>query len=228
MTEDRILENITQVRDYLNSRGYRVTHYRVNKAVDRNELKTRKGGGWTTASAEKWARSFATPPPDYSPDADTPSGDSDEDYGVSEAKARMQIKNLEEDHRRKSFENDKEIGRYTLTSTIKGELGARARAFRLGLERFGTEQGEHVAALFGGSSRAAQELARRLGFEGEGAAKAQVLIQDFCLERSTRFATLFLKKTEHFLDPYATGHWWTDEMRDAWEKYEEHHEHADL
>ena len=220
--EDRVLKNITQVRDYLVGEGYKATHYRVEKALERHELKPRRGGGFTTSAAMKWAQSFLTPAVNAHAEADAPSGESGEDYGVSEAKARMQIKNLEEDHRRKVFDNDRETGRYTLTETFTAELGARARAFRLGLERFGTEQAESVAEIFGGSAGAAKELAKRLGMEGEEAHKAQVLIQDFCLERSQRFASRWMERVEGFLDPYATGHWWTDDMRESWEQYQRH------
>lgn len=216
----KILQNYTQVRDYLIENGFKVNHYRVQKAAERNELPRRIGGGWTCHSAELWAKKFLVKQVDGSTECDSPSGN-DEDYGVSETKARMQIRNLEEDVKRKSFENDKELGRYTLTETITAELGARARAFRLLLERFGTEQADSVAEDFGGSAKAAQELARRLGFEDESAISAQVLIQDFCLERAQRFSSRWRDRVELMLDPYSTHHWWTDDMREAWKNYEE-------
>lgn len=221
---ERIFHNATQIRNYLNELGYRTNHYRVTKAVERNELVPRRGGGWSLRTVDTWALKFLSRKVDASPAASVPAAPLAEAAtgNVSEQKAMASTKNLLLDAERKAFEFAREKGRYTLTETIEAELGARARAFRLGLERYGIEQAEHVAADFGGSARTARELVRRLGIEGEDAARAQVIVQDYVLSRAQVFAARWRDKIEDLLDPYATGHWWTDAMREAWEAYCEH------
>ena len=48
-----------------------------------------------------------------------------------------------------------------------------------------------------------------------------MLIQDFLLSRAPQYAIFFAEAVERLLDSYATGRWWTDEMREAWTKLEE-------
>ena len=120
------------------------------------------------------------------------------------------------------------LGRLTRTTVIESELGERAKAFRLGLERFGLEQAEEVAALFGGGRRQAHELVRRLGFaEGEETERAIAVIIDFCLDRSGAFPRFFAGRVDAFLDPYSTSRWWTEDMAEAWELYQQH-QHEDI
>lgn len=218
-----VFENVTQIRDHLISRGYKTTHYRVQKALERNELVGRRGGGWTRRVVEAWARQWLTRRADGSPEMDAPAVPVPDGLpdSVSERKALAHTQNLLLDARRKQFEFDRERGRYTLTETVAAELGARARAFRLGLERFGHEQAESVAADFGGNAKSAGELARRLGLEGDAARQAQIIIQDFALSRAPLFVSRWMDRIELLLDSYATGHWWTDDMRADWERYEE-------
>lgn len=220
---EQVFENVTQIRDYLIGCGYKATHYRVQKAVERNELILRRGGGWTQRTVDAWALKWLAAKIDHAADQDRPAAPVAEVGSVSEQKNLAHTKNLLLDAERKEFEFAKERGQYTSTEIVNAELSARARAFRVGLERFGFEQAEAVAGDFGGHARAAKELARRLGLEGESAEKAQLLIQDFALSRAQLFTSHWLERIDLLLDPYATGHWWTTEMREAWEKYEAGH-----
>ena len=225
MNED-IFTNLKQIQNHLSGR-YRVTYYRIQKACERRELVERRGGGWTVRTVEQWARAFLTPLVDTSPDADAPSLSAEEQGigplgGVAEEKLRKQSRLLEIQARRQEMELLKAQGIYTKTEIIETELAARARAFRLGLERFGHESGRDVAVVFGATPKLARKLAERLGFSTEDdLQRAQVLIQDFLLSRAPQFAIFFSEAVEKLLDSYATGRWWTEEMREAWQKLEE-------
>lgn len=219
-SEERIFKNATQIRNYVNGLGYKTNHYRVTKAIDENELVRRKGGGWSQRVVDSWARCMFEPQVDESPALDAPVIP-DAGGSIAEQKGLATTQKILLDIKAKEFEFEKERGRYTLTETVTAELGARARAFRLGLERFGHEQAEAVAGDFGGSAKGARELARRLGFEDEEADRAQMLIQDFALSRTPLFVARWMDRVELFLDAYATDQWWTSEMREAWEKFEE-------
>ena len=144
---------------------------------------------------------------------------------VSEAKAAEQTALLAVQRKKSEMEYARLRGRLTETATVQDELAARAQAFRRGLERFGMEEAEAVAADFGASFRGAADLAARLGFEGEAAARAAVTIQNFVLSRAQIFSARWADRIEAFLDPYATGAWWTPAMREAWDRYERGLEH---
>ena len=107
-------------------------------------------------------------------------------------------------------------GRYTETATIGRELGLRAKAFRLSLEKFGHEQSPAVAAVFGGEREAALDLCAALGL-GEDKMPAVI---DWAQGRAPQFRALFEDRIADTLDAYATGHWWDEEMRLAWERFQ--------
>lgn len=225
--ESVILKNAHQIVQHLAGR-YRITHYRVTKAVERHELVQRRGGGWSVATVEQWARSMLSRQPDASPEADAPALPVQADgadvllpQSISEQKQREQAALLAVQRERAEMDLARERGQLCEARIVMDELATRAKAFRLGLERFGSEEAEAVAADFGGTARAAQDLAQRLGFEGEEAERAQVVIQNFILSRAQVFAAHWRDRVESFLDAYATGRWWTDEMRAAWAKLEE-------
>ena len=221
-----IFTNLKQIQDHLSER-YRVTYYRIQKACERRGLVERRGGGWTVRTVEQWARAFLVPLVDTSPDADAPSLSAEEQGtgplgSVAEEKLRQQSRLLEIQARKQEMELQKAQGLYTKTEIIEDELAARARAFRLGLERFGHESGQDVAAVYGATPKLARKLAERLGFSTEDdLQRAQVLIQDFLISRAPQYAIFFAEAVERLLDSYATGRWWTDEMREAWIKLEE-------
>lgn len=226
------LKNPYQIVKQLADR-YQVTHYRVCKAIENHELSQRRGGGWSTRTVEQWAKTMLNRKIDASMEADAPAlppsaneggngqGDVLQPQSISEQKQREQASLLAVQRQRAEMDFLRERGKLTETKTITDELAARVRAFRLGLERFGTEEAEAVAADFGGNARAARDLGQRLGFEGDALTQAQVTIQNFILSRSQVFAAHWRERVEGFLDPYATGLWWTDEMRAAWQKLEE-------
>ena len=107
-------------------------------------------------------------------------------------------------------------GELVETASMEEELGKRAKAFRLGLERFGVEDFEAVAALFGGEAEAARELLAGLGVSED---KVPVVV-DFMLGRGEHFRRMWFRHVERLLDSYATGTWFTEEMREAWESWE--------
>lgn len=222
--EERRFANVRQAHLYLTGEcGFQVAYNTLKKAMDSGEVAKRRGGGWTKAALDKWALPRLAKRLNASPEADAPPPAPESGMPASsERKVERQADLLDVKVARERMEFAREMGRLTETATVEAELAARARAFRLGLERFGSEQAEAVAALFGGNGKNAAELARRLGLDEEEARAAVPLIVDFCASRAPAFGRFWKTRVEDFLDAYATGHWWTDDMRAAWKKYEEH------
>lgn len=226
---EQILENLNMVAKYLNENGYRCSYNKLKRAYERRELVERRGGGWTRRIVDQYARAFLDKKVDADPVLDPPViGGDDGSSSAATRKIERQADVMEIQALRARLDFNERLGRLTKTSVVEAELGARARAFRLGLERFGREQTEQVAELFGGSRRQAEELAKRLGIEeGEAREAAVAVIIDFCMQRSGAFPRFFTGHVDEFLDTYATGNWWTEEMREAWELYQDHaHEDA--
>ena len=219
-----VFENLHQVEQYLKESGYQCSYKKIKAAVDkRKELKERRGGGWTARTVDQYARAFLVRKIDPSAEQDAPAVPEAPDTGAAARKMEKQADFAEVQALKVKIALNEQIGRLIHTSVIEAELGERAKAFRLGLERFGLEQAEAVAGLFGGGRRQAHELARRLGFaEGEETERAIAVIIDFCLDRSGAFPRFFTGKVDSFLDPYATGTWWTEDMAAAWDIYQRH------
>ena len=106
--------------------------------------------------------------------------------------------------------------------TWEAELGERARVFRVGLEKFGTDMGVLIASDFGGNAETARELVSRLGIEDARAREAETLIMDFILSRVPQFTRRWMDRVDRFLDPYSTDQWWTEDMRAAFALYCQH------
>lgn len=218
-----ILTNLNQVWNYLKEQGYSCSYKRLQAAETRNELVKRRGGGWTEAAALKFAQAFLSRRVVDGEEMDRPAlPEENEIGGAADRKLNSQAELLEIQAKQARMKYERERGALMETATVEAELGERAKAFRLGLERFGLEQSEAVAGIFGGQLREAKELARRLGLEGEELDKAAAIIVDFALSRASAFPRFWSERIDSFLDPYSTGAWWTEDMEAAWKKFQAH------
>ncbi len=222
---ENILHNVQQVSLFLKSQGFKVSYGKIRDDIKRGALKPRRGGGFTEGTALAYATNYISRREvDTSKEADAPLGPRGQASETGSAERRTSadadLKEIAAMRARQAFA--KEMGRYTETEVVEDELAARAKAFRLGLEKFGIDAAEKVASVFGGEGKAAAELAKRLGLEGEAQEAATAMIVDFALSRCSNFTRLWLVEVEALLDPYASDNWWTEEMRAAWERYEIH------
>lgn len=217
-----ILTNLNQVWNYLKEQGYTCSYKRLQAAETRNELVKRRGGGWTEAAALKFAQAYLSRSIVEGESMDRPALPEENEGGAADRKLNSQAELLEIQAKQAKLKYERERGMLTETATVEAELGERAKAFRLGLERFGLEQAEAVAGIFGGQLREAKELARRLGLEGDARDKAAAVIVDFALSRASAFPRFWSERIDAFLDPYSTGAWWTEDMETAWKKFQAH------
>lgn len=217
MTTDAVLKNINQIKNYLIEKGHQVSYGKIKADLDKGAIPKRRGGGFTTQSVDQYAAGFLAKRVDESSEADRPLGDTNGGAAESRTLADAELKQVQA--ARAKFNFEKEMGRHVETATMETELGERAKAFRLGLEKWGLDNGENVAAIFGGEDKSASELLTSLELPDTPENIRQVV--DFALSRLDRWGRLWRKHMEDFLDAYATGAWWTDEMQEVWERYEE-------
>lgn len=215
-----ILANLNQVWNFLKEQGYSCSYKRLQSAEARNELTKRRGGGWTEAAALKFAQAYLSRSIVEGENMDRPALPEESEGGAADRKLNSQAELLEIQAKQAKLKYERERGMLMETAIVEAELGERAKAFRLGLERFGLEQAEAVAGIFGGQLRDAKELARRIGLEGEELDRAAAVIVDFALSRASAFPRFWAERIDAFLDPYSTDAWWTEDMENAWKKYQ--------
>jgi len=223
MEEKRIFQNPHQVHQYLTAEcGYQCSGGKIRKAIADRKIRTRRGGGFSQAEVDQYAvntleKQIAT----RTPKDDAPIGGDDL---APEAKTKAEAKLKTVQAERAQFLLDKERGKYIPTAVMESELGQRAKAFKLGLEKFAPDNGVKIAEIFGGSEATARELCNRLGVDPE---EGIPLVIDFTHSRIEHFNRIWRKEILLFLDTYATGTWWTDEMQQAWDKMLEAEEEND-
>lgn len=219
--EERIFRNANQALEYIKSQGYQCSYKKLNKAIEDGKISKRRGGGFTVAAIDKYIKAFLEKEIDEDVSLDKPVFDSSDSQTL---KARSQAEKalVESSLAKKKFAE--EMGRLIKTETVEAELFERAKAFRLGLEDFAIKNAVSVCEIFGGSMEQARELTLRLNVSDEERQKAIETIMDFCMDRSRLFTNLILENIEKLLDAYATGKWWNEDMRKAYELYEKHKE----
>ncbi|MCG8531999.1 MAG: hypothetical protein MI749_15240 [Desulfovibrionales bacterium] len=213
MSDKKVFKNANQVHSYLTAEcGYSCSYGKVRDAIAARKLRKRRGGGFSEQEVVQYASAHLELAVDKSTKADRPV--EGEDYTpAAKTQAEAKLKAIQAE--RAQFAFDKERGRYVETSTVEAELGLRARAFTLGLEKFATDNELKVASIFGGNEASAKELCLRLGVDPE---EHVATVVDFVLSRTDRFNLLWRKLIPQFLDSYATGVWFDEQMQATWEK----------
>ncbi len=220
--ERSVLENANQISQFLEEQGFPCAYNTIASHIRKGTLVPRRGGGYAPGTVLSWAKKYVQRRAiDVSPDADAPQSQP-ESGGIADQTARIKLQIQEQDLRDKQFASAKERGRYVAIETWDAELGERARVFRIGLEKFGTDMALPVAADFGGEMAPAMELAASLGLSGEEQKQAAQTVMDFIVGRSSLFVRRWMDRVDLFLDPYASDGFWTDEMRAAFALYEAH------
>jgi len=219
-----VLKNINQIRAFLQDEGYRVSYGKLKADIERGALRPRRGGGFAVGTVNAYAAAhIARREVDESAAADAPLRPAAADgVAVSIAEARVledtRMKRIAAD--RREFEFARERGQYVRTDVLDAELAARAKAFKLGLEKFGTDMAGRVAEAFGGEAKSAQALCDLLELPHDRVP----LIVEWAHGNTGSFTRLWLRSVERLLDSYATGTFWTEGMRDAWERWEQNND----
>ena len=155
--EKSVLENANQISQFLEEQGYPCAYNTIASHIRKGTLVPRRGGGFAPGTVLSWAKKYVQRRAiDVSPEADAPQEQTETGY-VAEQSARIKLRIQEQDLEDKRFAAAKERGRYILAETWDAELGERARVFRIGLEKFGTDMALPVGADFGGEMGPALE-----------------------------------------------------------------------
>lgn len=210
------LKNPRQVYQYLKDR-YHVGQKTIYRHVEAGKLKPKRGGGFSSRTVEAYAKSHLTPRAgagqvDFQDDEDPA-----ENSGAQERRQLADAELKEEQARRARMLRMKEEARLVETETVEQELVTRHRIFSYSLDNFFQERMDDVAAIFGGDEQRAREIIELVDGDPE---KAWDLLQ-WMQARVPDLISYFLERKEEWLNAYATGAWYTDELARVMEKWKQ-------
>jgi len=188
-----------------------------NDSAGPPKLRQRRGGGYALRTVESYARSHLPKVIDASPEMDADDvQDAGHVPGAAERRTTADAQLKEVEAKRKQLLLEKELGLYTLTSSIERELGERAQAFRLFLTSFARDNKSEIISLFGGDVDVAREIINLV----EGDQDRAEALSGWAFSRSAMLLELYKRRIREALNTFAAGEWFTDEMREAWDAYE--------
>lgn len=206
--------NLNKVTEYLKDEGYGCSYNRLKRACENGLLKAARNGGFARRTVDAYARAHLVRT-DAS-DISRAESAAAQEPGAAEIKALAQAQALDVERERKLLRLAREKGELVEAEIVERELSMRAQAFRFGLEGFIHSAVPGLCARFGGDEARALELIRLVGGD-EGRANELVA---FMSRQQAEVVAEWLDRVDAFLDAYATGAWWTDEMAAFWEEKE--------
>jgi len=203
-----VLPNALAVFNYLREQGHKVSRGTVYNHINNGLLKpTAPGGGWLPRAVETYAKANWPREADPSRPVKVVQASLGE-ASVSEDRQRAETALKQAMAERQRLKLAAERGQTVPREVVERDLALRAQAFRYGLENFIHDALGEIAAMFGGEERTAREIVRLVGGDetkaGEIVRRAQ--------QREPELVAMWVDQVERFLEPYAEGSWWDDEL----------------
>lgn len=212
------LPNSKQIYEYLTGKHpdinsevlYKVSKNTVGNHIKAGKLSPARGGGFTKKSIDTYARNHL---PTKSGPAPVKADQTDSGAQERRVNADADLKSIEA--KRKKLLYGREVGKYISILTFERELAERWQAVSLLLSNFSYEVGPEVAEIFGG-----EEQARELVELCDGDPDRAEEITRFMSQRVPDFTALFRQRVRESLGCLASGEWYTEDARAAWEKWQ--------
>ena len=206
-----ILKNPKQVADWLNANGFSVAQATVYNHINQGKLRATHRDGFTVQAVKNyaivhWPR--LTDTEEAAPD--------NTDVQAKKLRSEAELKQAQAARARLNL--DLAAGKLVAVDTFARELAARVLALKTGLKSFPVRAADEVAALFGADPAEAEKLC--LLVDGDPA-KSQAIAQAQ-LKKSAEFVALVAQAVTDELARFAGDDWFTPEMAQAFEKFEEH------
>ncbi|XPV75509.1 MAG: hypothetical protein ACNI27_12815 [Desulfovibrio sp.] len=124
----------------------------------------------------------------------------------------------------KALELKRELGKTVSTAVAEREAGEKAQALKLHLTSFMRDFAPELLSHVGGDFLVAKEIIELVGGDEE---QAEAL-SGFVYSRRPLLLEAFRRQLLNALNVYAKGEWFTDEMRQAWDKLVTHRKEAEI
>jgi hypothetical protein len=125
-------------------------------------------------------------------------------------------RNKEIEAQLKELRYERELGKTVSTASVERELGERAQGIKLHLTSFMRDFAPELLSTMGGDLETAREMIRIVGGDEERVEQ----LSAFVFGRRPLIIEAWKRRITEAINTYARGEWFTDEMRDAWERYE--------
>ncbi|WFS63442.1 hypothetical protein LF599_04570 [Pseudodesulfovibrio thermohalotolerans] len=125
-------------------------------------------------------------------------------------------KNKEIEAKLKELRFQRELGKTVPTAQVERELGERAQSIKLNMTSFMRDFAPELLSCVGGDLETAREMIRIVDGDEE---KAE-LLSAFVFGRRPLVLEAWKRRITGAINAYAKGEWFTDDMREAWERYE--------
>lgn len=203
-----VLPNALAVFKHVRGLGHKVSRGTVYNHINNGLLKpTAPGGGWLPRAVETYAK--ANWPREADPARPVKVVQASlGDASVSEDRQRAEAALKQAMAERQRLKLAAERGRTVPREIVERDLAMRAQAFRYGLENFIHDALGEIGAMYGGEERAALEIVRLVDGKQELAGEIVRRVQ----QREPELVALWMGLVERFLEPYASGAWWDDEL----------------
>ncbi|WP_018124948.1 hypothetical protein [Desulfovibrio oxyclinae] len=188
-----------------------------NHAADEDgpaKLPRRRKGGFAMRTVETYARDHLSKVVDAAGEDPAPQRE-DSGAAVRRTMADADLKEIKAAKERLAFERDR--GLVLPTSTVERELGERTQAFKLYLTAFMRDIKAELISQVGGDVATAREI---IDLVGGDESKVEEL-SGWMFQRSPILLDLWRRRLAEALNSFARGEWYTEEMHEAWELFEQ-------
>lgn len=124
----------------------------------------------------------------------------------------------------KELELKERLGQTVSTAVAEREAGEKAQAIKLHLSSFMRDFAPELLSHVGGDIKVSQEIIEIVGGDEEMAER----LSGFIYSRRPLLLDTFQRRLKEALNVYARGEWFTDEMREAWEKLEKYRKEIEV
>ncbi len=198
-------KNLRAVYQWLQQEGYRISQATV---YNDKAMLPEKDGVIPLKIAQNYIRAKGLRKTDGSPELQSAAMETLESKAAS---ANVDVRLKEKRAQLLDIQMGKQQAALFPAEIAEREFGARAQAFKFGLEAWGDKMARSAAALFGGDDQTAQVLVQTAG----GDPSRAPAVASLQMERAPAFVDLFRRELARALNDYASGAWLTDEMAEA-------------
>lgn len=198
---------------------FSVAQKTVYNHIDAALLKSRRGaGGYAKRTVDQYAKRELGDKIVSGSKGELPEPDETEDEtGLARSRRTMADAEVKEvDAQLKRLKLQEKLGEIVPLSQVERELGERQQAWKLYMTSFMRDHKSELISAFGGDLDVAQEIIALVDGDTE---KAEAL-SGWMFSRSPVLLDAFRKRIVDGLNAFAMGEWFTDEVRDAWEKWD--------
>ncbi|TVM15045.1 hypothetical protein DPQ33_16285 [Oceanidesulfovibrio indonesiensis] len=198
---------------------FRVAQKTIYNHIDAALLKSRRGaGGFAKRTVDQYAKRELGDKVQVGTKGELP--EPEESEGETElARSRRTMADAEVkevDAQLKRIKLQEKLGEIIPLHQVERELGERQQAWKLYMTSFMRDHKSEIISAFGGDLDVAKEIIALVGGDEE---KAEAL-SGWMFARSPVLLDLFRKRIVDGLNTFAMGEWFTDDLQEAWEKWD--------